>query len=159
MTLPHRLAAALLGLCAILALPAPADAQATSAGSITIAQPWARATPPGAKIGGGYFTLINNGDQTDRLVSLSTGISDRAEVHEMSMKDGIMSMRELADGLAVPAHGSVELKPGSFHVMFVGLKQPLKQGEHFPATLTFEKAGPVTVEFAIKSIGAMKPDP
>lgn len=168
MTPPHpimtgsirrRCAAALMGLCAIIAMPELAAAQDTSAGSITITQPWARATPPGAKIGGGYFTLINNGDQADRLVSLSTGISDRAEVHEMSMKDGIMSMRELTNGLAVPAHGSVELKPGSFHVMFVGLKQPLKQGEHFSTTLTFEKAGPVTVEFAIESIGAAKPNP
>lgn len=140
--------------------PRPAGAQAASAGfHHTIAEPWARATPPGAKTGGGYFTLINNGDQADRLVSLSTGISDRAEVHEMSMKDGIMSMRELTDGLAVPAHGSVELKSGSFHVMFVRLKQPLKQGGHFSATLTFEKAGPVTVDFAIKSISPIKPDP
>jgi copper(I)-binding protein len=157
--IPLRFGAALMGVCAILAVPELAAAQETSAGAITIAQPWARATPPGAKIGGGYFTLINNGDQADRLVSLSTGISDRAEVHEMSMRDGIMSMRELTDGLAVPAHGSVELKPGSFHVMFVGLIQPLKQGEHFSTTLTFEKAGPVTVEFAVESIGAMKPNP
>jgi periplasmic copper chaperone A len=148
-----------MGLGAILMMADFAAAQDTSIGSIAIAHPWARATPPGAKVGGGYFNLTNTGDQPDRLMSLTAGISDHAEVHEMSMKDGIMSMRELPAGLAVPAHGTVELKPGSFHVMFVGLKQPLKQGDHFSGTLTFEKAGSVTVDFVVESIGAMKPGP
>ncbi len=142
-----------------LGVSGPAWAQETSAGPITIIHPWARATPPGARVGGGYLIVTNKGDQPDRLVSLTSEVSERAEVHEMSMKDGVMSMRELEGGLPIPAHGSVELKPGSFHVMFFGLKQPLRQGSHFSTTLSFEKAGPVTVDFDIEPIGATKPSP
>jgi periplasmic copper chaperone A len=154
-----RFAGILVCISSMLAMPYLAAAQETSAGAITIAHPWARATPPGAKVGGGYFTVTNNSDQPDRLVSLSATIADHGEVHEMSVTNGIMSMRELANGLTIPAHSSVELAPGSFHVMFIGLNQPLKQGEHFSSTLTFEKAGPVNIEFTVESIGAMKPSP
>ncbi|MBN9022005.1 MAG: copper chaperone PCu(A)C, partial [Rhizobiales bacterium] len=74
--------------------------------------------------------------------------------HEMAVVDGVMTMRELPDGLPIPAGGSVELKPGSYHIMFVGLKAPLKEGESFKGTLTFEKAGTVQVEYAVQALGS-----
>lgn len=126
-------------------------------GSIEIVHPWARATPAGAKVGGGYVVLKNDG-AADRLVSATAEVAGRVEIHEMAMKDGVMTMRPLADGLPVPAHGEVALKPGSYHIMFMDLKAPLKQGESVKGSLTFEKAGTVDVTFKVEGIGASAPD-
>lgn len=123
-------------------------------GNIEIDHPWSRATPPGAKVAGGYFTIVNHGSAPDRLVSVTSDISAKAEVHEMAVKDGVMTMRPVAGGLDIPAGGKIELKPGGYHLMLMGLKQPAKAGESFPATLTFEKAGSVTVEFQVEAMGA-----
>jgi periplasmic copper chaperone A len=128
------------------------------AGSLTIGHPWARATPPGAKVGGGYLTIENTGAEPDRLVAATVEIAGRAELHEMAVVDGVMKMRPLEAGIEVPASGSVELKPGSYHLMLMDLKQPLKEGESFSGTLTFEKAGTVDVTFNIESMGATSPD-
>jgi copper(I)-binding protein len=123
-------------------------------GDLEIEHPWSRATPAGAKVGGGYLAITNNGSAPDRLVSITSDISDKAELHQMAVKDGVMTMRPIEGGLEIPAGGKVDLKSGAFHLMFVGLKQPLKQGESFAATLTFEKAGSVEVKFAVEAIGA-----
>ncbi|RWK59855.1 copper chaperone PCu(A)C [Mesorhizobium sp.] len=123
------------------------------AGDLKIVHPWSRATPPGAKVAGGYFTITNTGSSPDRLLSISSEISAKAELHEMGVKDGVMTMRPVSGGLEIPAGGKVALAPGGYHLMFVGLKQQPKQGETFPATLTFEKAGTVTVEFAVEGMG------
>jgi copper(I)-binding protein len=123
-------------------------------GDLEIDHPWSRATPPGASVAGGYFTIVNHGSAADRLVSITAGISAKAEVHEMAVKDGVMTMRPVEGGVEIPAGGKVELKPGGYHLMLIGLKQPAKQGESFPATLTFEKAGSVTVEFQVEAVGA-----
>ncbi|RWF77443.1 MAG: copper chaperone PCu(A)C [Mesorhizobium sp.] len=122
-------------------------------GDIEIVHPWSRATPPGAKVAGGYFTMTNTGSSPDRLLSISSEISAKAELHEMGVKDGVMTMRPVSGGLEIPAGGKVALAPGGYHLMFVGLKQQPKQGETFPATLIFEKAGTVTVDFAVEGIG------
>lgn len=122
-------------------------------GDIEIVHPWSRATPPGAKVAGGYFTVTNTGSSPDRLLSISSEISAKAELHEMGVKDGVMTMRPVSGGLEIPAGGKVALAPGGYHLMFIGLKQQPKQGEAFPATLTFEKAGTVTVEFAVEGMG------
>ncbi|RWC39826.1 copper chaperone PCu(A)C [Mesorhizobium sp.] len=122
-------------------------------GDLKIVHPWSRATPPGAKVAGGYFTVTNTGSSPDRLLSISSEISAKAELHEMGVKDGVMTMRPVSGGLKIPAGGKVALAPGGYHLMFVGLKQQPKQGETFPATLTFEKAGTVTVDFAVEGIG------
>ncbi|UVK50558.1 copper chaperone PCu(A)C [Mesorhizobium sp. AR02] len=126
-------------------------------GDLEIGHPWSRATPAGAKVAGGYFTITNNGSTPDRLVSISSDISDKAELHEMGVKDGVMTMRPVVGGLEIPAGGKVVLGPGGYHVMFMDLKQPPKQGEMFAATLTFEKAGTVTVEFAVQAMGSAAP--
>jgi copper(I)-binding protein len=123
------------------------------AGPLTIGHPWSRATPAGAKVGGGYLSIENTGTAPDRLVSVSVPFA-RAEIHEMAVANGVMTMRPLDAGVEVPAGGKVEFKPGGYHIMFMDLKQPLKQDERLKGTLTFEKAGPVEVEFKVESIGA-----
>jgi len=121
-------------------------------GKIEIDHPWSRATPGGATVAAGYLVL-KNGGPADRLVSAATPIAARTEIHEMAMDNGVMTMRPLPAGLVLPANGSVALKPGSYHLMFIGLKQPLKQGEVIDGTLTFEKAGTVAVKFNVDAIG------
>ncbi|RWA99910.1 copper chaperone PCu(A)C [Mesorhizobium sp.] len=121
-------------------------------GDLKIVHPWSRATPPGAKVAGGYFTVTNTGSSPDRLLSISSDISAKAELHEMGVKDGVMTMRPVS-GLEIPAGGKVALAPGGYHLMFIGLKQQPKQGETFSAALTFEKAGTVAVEFTVEGMG------
>ncbi|TIS27249.1 MAG: copper chaperone PCu(A)C, partial [Mesorhizobium sp.] len=122
-------------------------------GDLKIVHPWSRATPPGAKVAGGYFSITNTGSSPDRLLSISSEISAKTELHEMGVKDGVMTMRPVSGGLEIPAGGKVALAPGGYHLMFVGLKRQPKQGKTFPATLTFEKAGTVAVEFAVEGMG------
>jgi copper(I)-binding protein len=138
-------------LASATALPAAAQ----TVGSITILQPWSRATPNSAPVAAGYFTVTNKGE-ADKLIGGSTEVATKLEIHEMSMANGIMKMRELPNGLPVPASGTVDLKPSGYHLMFLGLKHGLKEGDHFKATLQFEKAGPVVVDFTVGSIAAMK---
>ena len=132
---------------------APALAQEFKAGDIVIEKPWARATPKGAEVGGAYMTIENKGAAPDRLTG---GTSDFAtvEIHEMKSENGVMEMREVTGGLDIPAHGSVALAPGGYHIMFTHLAHPLAKGDTIKATLTFEHAGPVEVEFNVLSVGA-----
>jgi copper(I)-binding protein len=133
---------------------APALAQGTSNTSITVEQPWARATPGGAKTGAVYMTLDNKSGSADRLTGASSDVADKLQIHEMKVENGVMKMREVAGGLSIPAGGSVALKPGSYHVMLIGLKKPLTVGEKFPLTLTFEKAGNISVTVPVQAVGA-----
>jgi len=139
---------------AALLIAGPAFAQEFKLGNLEIKDPWSRATPAGAKVAGGYFVVLNHGDTPDRLVAATAEIAGRAEIHEMSMQNGVMTMRPQPQGLAIPAHGEVALKPGSYHLMLLDLKRAPKQGEPFAGTLTFEKAGKVDVTFAVEGIGA-----
>jgi copper(I)-binding protein len=84
---------------------------------------------------------------------VTADIAGKGEIHEMTVKDGVMNMRPLADGIEIPAGGEVKLEPGSYHVMFKELKAPAVEGVKFPGTLTFEKAGTVKVEFAVEKAG------
>jgi periplasmic copper chaperone A len=121
---------------------------------ITVQNPWARATPKGAEVAGGYLRIKNTGQQPDKLIGGSCDFAGTVEVHEMATKNGVMTMRLLANGLEIKAGGVVELNPGSFHLMFTQLKKPLKQGDTAKVTLKFEKAGDIPVEFSVESIGA-----
>lgn len=123
-------------------------------GDLEIEHPWSREVPAGARVAGGYLVVTNGGGSPDRLVSVSSEISAKAEVHEMSVKDGVMTMRALDGGLDVPAGGSVTLEPGGYHLMFIDLKRQPKKGEAFAAMLVFEKAGSVTVEFTVEDMGS-----
>lgn len=122
-------------------------------GAIKIEHPWARATPGGAKVGGGYILIENEGPSPDRLVSAAAEIAGHVEIHEMKMTGGVMTMRQL-DGIAIPPKSSVVFTPGSYHLMLLDLKQPLVEGKQFSGTLTFEKAGTVKVTFVVLPIGA-----
>ena len=116
--------------------------------------PWARATPPTAPAGGGYLTVTNKGTTEDRLISVKSPAAGAVQVHEMKMEGNIMRMREVEGGLAIPPGATVALAPGGLHLMMMGLREPLKQGERVPVTLVFEKAGSINVELAVIAIGA-----
>ncbi|XVJ68678.1 MAG: copper chaperone PCu(A)C [Rhizobacter sp.] len=117
-------------------------------GAIDIGHPWARPTVAGQATGGGYLKLTNAG-ATDRLVSASTEVAASVELHTMSMDGHVMRMRQV-EGIDLPAGQTVELKPGGFHIMFMGLKAPLQEGSKFPVKLKFEKAGEVVVEVKVE---------
>ncbi len=132
----------------------PAQAEDVTIGSLKISAPWARATPKGASVGGGYMKITNTGATPDHLVGGSTDISRRFEVHEMKMENGVMKMRPVANGIEIKPGQTVELNPGGYHVMFVALKKQLMQGDHFKATLEFAKAGKIDIDFTVEGIGA-----
>ena len=123
-------------------------------GPLKLTAAWTRATPKGAMVGGGYFTVTNTGDVSDRLVSGVSDASNKFEIHEMSMDKGVMKMREITSGVEIKPGQTVRFEPSGYHIMFVGLKQPLKEGERIKATLQFEKAGGASLEFVVESIGA-----
>ena len=120
---------------------------------IQIEQSWARATPPGAKVAGGYMTIRNAG-AADKLLGASSPAAAKVELHVHINDNGVMKMREVAGGYAIPAQGAFELKPGGAHLMFMDLKQPFKEGEKVPVMLKFEKAGEVKAEFQVGGMGA-----
>lgn len=132
---------------------AASGADTFKVGAITIAVPWTRATPGGAKVAGGYLKLTNAGTTADRLIAGTSDIAGRLEFHEMAMNNGVMQMRPLSAGIDIKPGETVELKPGGLHVMFMDLKRQLKQGETAKATLEFEKAGKVEVTFKVEAIG------
>ena len=143
-------------IAAALALAAvPALAQSSS---IQVDKPWAQATPSGAKTGAVYMTINNSSSAADRLTGASSNVASTLQIHEMKVVDGVMKMRQIPGGLAVPANGAVVLKPGSYHVMLIGLKNPLKAGDSFPLTLTFEKAGNVSITVPVQGMGAKPED-
>jgi copper(I)-binding protein len=144
----------ILSVAAALALACSvALAHDYKAAAITIDHPWTRATPRGASVATGYFTLVNTGTTPDRLIGATADAAGRVELHEMSMTDGVMRMRPVKDGIELKPGQTVEFKPSSFHLMMLDLKQQLQQGQRVKGTLTFEKAGTVDVEFAVEGIG------
>jgi len=141
----------------VLLLAAPARAEDVKAGDLVISQPWSRATPGGAKVGGGYLTIKNTGTTPDRLIGGTSDVAPKVEVHEMSMANGVMTMRPVEGGLTIPPGKTVTLAPGGYHLMLLDLTGPLKQGESLPMTLNFEKAGPVKLSFDVLGVGAKGP--
>ena len=129
-----------------------AHAQEFKLGSLTISQPYARATAPGQPVGGGFLKIVNKGAD-DRLLSASADVAKTVELHTMKMEGDVMRMRQV-DAIAIPAGQTVELKPGALHMMFIGLKAPLKAGDTVPVTLKFEKAGEVMVQVSVQAPGA-----
>ncbi len=136
---------------------APACAEEVKAGDLVITQAWTRATPGGAKIGGGYLTIENKGSAPDRLIGGSADVAGKLEVHEMAMNNGVMTMRQLDKGLQIDPGKTVKLAPGGYHLMLMELKSPLKQGDQVPVTLEFEKAGKVKLSFEVQGVGAQGP--
>jgi hypothetical protein len=147
----------LLVAATLAALALPTQAEDVTAGSLKISAAWALATPKGASVGGGYMTITNTGSAPDRLVGGSTDIAKSFEVHEMSMQNGVMRMRPVEGGIEIKPGQTVTLDPGGYHIMIMGLKEPLTQGSHFKATLEFAKAGKVDVDFTVEGVGAKAP--
>ena len=121
--------------------------------TLRVSNPFARATPPGAKVAGAFMTIKNVGPDADRLVSVSSPAAGLVEIHEMAMEGGMMKMRALK-GIDLKPGATVELQPGGYHVMLEDLKQPLKQGEQIPIKLTFEKAGVLDIKVNVEAMGA-----
>ena len=126
-------------------------------GSIHITQSWARATPKGASSGAAYVTIMNNGKTPDRVSCVSSDASAKCQIHTMTMENGVMKMRPVEGGLEIKPGETVTLKPSSFHIMLANLKHSLEEGKSVDATLQFEKAGTVKVEFPVLAIGAAAP--
>jgi hypothetical protein len=136
---------------AALAAP-PARAHDYTAGDLAIGHPWTRAAGANAN-GAAFMRLRNTGAQPDRLVSASTPIARVVELHTMIREGDVMRMRPVTD-IAVAPGQTVELRPGGFHVMLIGLTAPMPQGGRVPLTLRFERAGEVQVELTVEAAGA-----
>lgn len=145
------LSAAVLGMYS-----AAVSAEDYKLGALEIDQPYARATPPNAPVSGGYLTIRNTGAEADRLIGGEATFADRVEIHEMKMDGEVMKMRQLADGLEIPAGGEVVLMPGGYHVMFIGIDSQFKDGETRKVTLTFEKAGTIELDFQVQELKSMQ---
>ena len=153
----------MLAVLALLTTPAFADdmmpmmAPAT-AGSLTLTEGFAFATLPNQPVAGGFMTIANTGEVDDRLVAASSDIAAVMQIHTMAMDGDVMVMREMPDGLPLPAGETVVLQPGGFHIMFMQLNGPLVEGETVPVTLTFESGAEVAVDLPVRkkmAAGAM----
>jgi periplasmic copper chaperone A len=156
--LVKQIISALSGIAfAAVLLAAPVRADEVKAGDLVISQAWSRATPGGAKVGGGYLTIENKGATPDRLIGASADVAAKVQVHEMTMDDGVMKMRPVEGGLTIDPGKTVKLAPSGYHLMIMDLKSPLKQGDKLPIMLEFEKAGKVAVTLDVEGIGAQGP--
>lgn len=144
--------AALTFICSTI----PGFAQEYKIGNLEIDHPKARATLPGSPVSGGYMTIRNSGKETDRLLAVEVDFAGKTEIHEMSVENDVMKMRQMPDGIEIPAGGEVSLEPGGYHVMFMSLNEQLKKGEKRKATLIFEKAGKLDVDFSVEVIKPKK---
>ena len=152
-----RLLRAALAAAILVVTPAFAHNGVVHLGDINISLPFTRATLPNAPVAGGFLTIENTGAEPDRLISARSDIAGDTQIHEMAMQGDVMKMRPLANGLEIPAGQTVVLAPGGFHIMFMGLKQTLVEGETITVTLTFEKAGTVDVVLPIEAAAADAP--
>lgn len=144
----------LLAALACAAAPAhSARAKDAAAGFLTISDGFARSSPMMANAGAAFLTIRNTGE-ADRLIAFKTEACEKPELHTHIEEDGMMAMRKV-DAIDVPANGEAVLKPGGFHLMFIGLKAPLVEGETVTVTLVFEKAGDVAFSLPVKAAGAM----
>jgi hypothetical protein len=143
---------AVLAAAALLALAVASPHVHAQAPAVEVSEAWARATTSSARVGGVFLTMKATG-ATDRVVSASSPVAEKVELHETIRDGDVMRMREVP-ALMVPAGEAVVLKPGSYHIMLIGLKRPLNRGETFPVTITFEKAPAVTATVTVQAAGA-----
>ncbi|QVQ25717.1 copper chaperone PCu(A)C [Achromobacter deleyi] len=139
-------AIAALGLCTA----GSAWAKDYKVGQIEVDDLWVRASAPGQANGAGYMDIDNDAKTADRLLSVSSDAAERVELHTVQTENGVSKMRQVEGGIALPADTGVKLSPGGYHVMFIKLKAPFTDGATVPATLKFEKAGEVAVQFKVK---------
>ncbi|ATH77303.1 hypothetical protein CLM76_06725 [Vreelandella venusta] len=120
---------------------------------MVVSQPWSRATPPGAGAGGGFVTITNQGNADDTLVSASSPLTERVEIHTMEMDGDVMRMAQLPGGIEIPAGETVTLAPGGLHLMFMELASPIVEGQAIPVTLEFRHAEPVEITLEVFPAG------
>lgn len=156
MTLRNALGGLTASLALALAVTGPAQAHEYEAAGISVAHPWARATPGGAKVGAAYMEIKAKDGVADTLISASTPVAGRVEIHTHTMDDGVMKMRRI-ENLPIGDGKSVVLRPSGDHIMLMDLKAPLKEGDLLPLTLIFEKAGEIKVEATVEPVGAKGP--
>lgn len=131
------------------------DESTSAEGShLDVTQPWTRATPPGAAAGGGFLTITNHDSVDDRLVSASSPITGRVEIHTMEMDGDVMRMQHLPGGIEIPAGETVTLAPGGLHLMFMALPSPIEEGQPIPVTLEFQHAERIETELQVVPVGA-----
>jgi len=145
-----------IGLVLVL-MVGSAVAEQFKAGSLVVENPWARETPKGATVGGGYLEIRNTGSAPDRLIGGSVTAAKRFQVHNMTMENGVAKMREVTGGLEIKPGETIKFAPGSSHVMFVDLTQPLRAGDKVHGTLRFEHAGTIDIEYSVLGMGASGP--
>jgi len=153
-TLLRTAAMAGLALCFQAVTAGSLSAHDYTAGDLRIGHPWTRATGERSPTAAGYLTIRNTGTTPDRLVAVETPRASRAEIHEMTMTDGVMRMRAMAGGIPLPPGQEVRLAPGGLHLMLIGPQGAFVQGSMVPVTLVFERAGRVQVELAVQGAGA-----
>jgi hypothetical protein len=139
------------------AIAAVLFASGAIAADIKVSAPWSRATVRGASVGVGYFAIENKGKEADRLLGGTTDAAEKVEIHESQAEGGIMKMRALPEGIEIKPGETVTLKPGSFHLMLVGLKAVLLPGEKVHVTLNFAKAGAIAIDMPVEGFGATGP--
>lgn len=122
------------------------------AGDLTLSDAKIRAAPPGAPVSAGFMVIANNGTEPERLLGGSVSFAGSVEVHEMTMENEVMRMRELESGLEIPPGGSVALRPGGYHIMFMQLKEPVTVGDSHTVTLLFENAGTVELQMPVANV-------
>jgi copper(I)-binding protein len=125
-------------------------------GDIQVRHPWSRATPPGAKVAVGYMEIRNRGARADRLLSASTAVAKRVEMHITQREGEVMKMRQVPS-FEIPARERYALRPGGSHFMLVDIAQPLEKGERFTMTLRFERAGELEIELEVQERGSRHP--
>ena len=129
---------------------------ATTPRNVRVAHPYARSTVPGQASGAAYLTIENQGKQADKLIAITSPVAKSVEIHTMSMEGDVMKMREV-QSIELKPHAKIAMNPGDgYHIMLIGLKQPLKRGDKFPLTLSFENSGKVDVSVTVEDPGAAK---
>ena len=143
------------GLLLALSLEAtPSMAHQYVAGDIEVVHPYAPPTPPGVAMAAGYMEIVNHGKEDDRLIGGKVDFAHDVQIHQTVVENDVSRMRQLKDGLVIPAGSSVKIEPMGIHLMFANLMEPLVDGDRQSATLYFEKAGELEVEFAIEHAGS-----
>jgi copper(I)-binding protein len=146
-----------LGVATLLSLATNAVAEEFKIGSLAIENPWARETPKGAIVGGGYLEIKNNGTEPDRLVGGTVSVAKFFQMHKVIVDNDVSRMRQITDGVEIKPGETVKFEPGSSHVMFVNLTQPLHAGETVHGTLEFAHAGTIAIEYTVLGMGAKAP--
>lgn len=153
----NRFAAGLVAAAMFFTASPLSAAEAVTVGSLELSGAFTRATLPAAKVGGGFLTIINHGDEADRLISATSPATPVVQLHEMLMDGDVMKMREKENGIEIPAGETVILAPGGLHIMFMQMTAPFVEGEEVAVTLGFEKAGKVDIMLHIGGMADRTP--